>query len=83
MSTTSTVDVLRVHKPATPRGSMVAAYWFSRLLRWLFTPPQPRVRTRGEQATYVREMAYRVMNTDPGFAADLFAAAARHESLDD
>lgn len=82
MSTT-TLDVRQAQAGAAPRGSKVAAYWFGRLLRWLFSAPAPRLRTRGEQASYVREMAYRVMDSDPGFAADLFAAAARHESFDD
>lgn len=33
------------------------------------------------EAQDVREMAEGYAKTDPGFAADLFAAAARHESL--
>ena len=28
----------------------------------------------------VRELAYRVQDSDPGFSADLYAAAARHEA---
>ena len=35
------------------------------------------------EAQRVREMAYSYAKTDPGFAADLYAAAARHESLHD
>ena len=31
------------------------------------------------EAQQVREMAYRFSQTDPGFASDLYAAAARHE----
>jgi len=31
-------------------------------------------------AAAVRELAYQHMQSDPGFAADLFAAAARHEA---
>ena len=33
------------------------------------------------EAQKVRQMAYRYAKTDPGFAADLYAAAARHEGL--
>ena len=33
------------------------------------------------EAQAVRDMANTYTNTDPGFAADLFAAAARHEGL--
>lgn len=34
-----------------------------------------------QQAQEVREMARTYQHTDPGFAADLYAAAARHEGL--
>ena len=34
---------------------------------------------RAEAAAEVRAMAMSYLKTDPGFAADLFAAAARHE----
>lgn len=33
------------------------------------------------EAQKVRELAYSYSKTDPGFAADLYAAASRHESL--
>ena len=33
------------------------------------------------EAQAVRDMAYGYTKTDPGFAADLFAAAARHDGL--
>lgn len=33
------------------------------------------------EAAKVRELAYSYSKTDPGFASDLYAAAARHESL--
>ena len=58
------------------------------LRNWLSTKtaaiaPVPRKLTRAEEAAPVREMAWRVRETDPGFSADLYAAAARHEGLDD
>lgn len=34
-----------------------------------------------QEANNVRAMAFAQMKTDPGFAADLFAAADRHEQL--
>jgi len=80
---TTTVQVLSVRSPAMPRGSRVASNLFLRALAWLGSKPTPRARTRTEEATEVRELAYRVRNTDPGFSADLFAAAARHESKGD
>ncbi len=33
------------------------------------------------EAQKVRHLAYTYAKTDPGFAADLYAAAARHEGL--
>ena len=35
------------------------------------------------EAQKVRELAYSYSKTDPGFAADLYAAAARHEGLNE
>ena len=40
----------------------------------------PRALTRAEEAAEVREMARHLAASDPGFAADLMAAADRHES---
>ena len=37
--------------------------------------------TASLEAQEVRELAYSYAKTDPGFAADLYAAAARHEGL--
>jgi hypothetical protein len=38
------------------------------------------VLTRAQEAAQVREMARQLQATDPGFAADLYAAADRHET---
>jgi hypothetical protein len=50
----------------------------------LFGAPS-RPATAGEsaarEAQRVRDMAYSYSRTDPGFAADLYAAASRHEGL--
>lgn len=51
--------------------------WLGRLAAspWTRTkPPSPAA-----EAQHVRRLAGRYRNTDPGFAADLYAAAARHE----
>jgi hypothetical protein len=63
-----------------PRGASLFS-WLS--ARTAAVVPQARKLTRAEEAAPVRELAWRVRQTDPGFSADLYAAAARHESLDD
>ena len=47
----------------------------------LFTPAPKRPLTRAEEAEEVRALARSLQRHDRGFAADLFAAAARHEGL--
>ena len=81
--TTTTYDVPAVRATATPRGARVAAQLFARLAGWLRVPPKARPSSRAEEAAAVREFASRIQYSDPGFAADLFAAAARHEAMDD
>lgn len=53
-----------------------------RCARW-FQAAQVSVaeRTRADEARAVRHLAERYAKTDPGFAADLYAAAARHEGM--
>jgi len=46
-------------------------------------PVPQRTKTRAEEAESVRQLAWRVRRSDPGFSADLYAAAARHEGLGD
>lgn len=78
----STVHVLHVDTPAMPRGaSIVGALYSAFTSLFRSTPAQPA--SRAEEAQAVRALARSLMNTDPSFAADLFAAAARHEGLDD
>lgn len=79
MTTITTRDYVLSQSFPQPRGGRVAAELFTRFFRWLSRPAAPQQRTRAEEASYVRDLAYRMQNTDPGFAADLFAAAARHE----
>ncbi len=53
-------------------------------LRSFFTSA-PLVLTAADKASHeaqkVRDLAYSYSKTDPGFASDLYAAAARHEGL--
>lgn len=77
---------------ATPRGAVLVGEVFTRLravwrmLAQALAAPSaaaPVRSLRAREAANVREMARLYATTDPGFAADLCAAAARHESLDD
>lgn len=55
-----------------------------RLLSRLAQPsPATLLRRRRADAENVRHLARRWEAVEPGFAADLYAAAARHESLSD
>jgi hypothetical protein len=48
-----------------------------------FTPMPTTFRVRVREANDVRELARSVEMHSPGFAADLYAAASRHEGYDD
>ena len=45
------------------------------------SPSKTRPQSLSEEACRVRELALGYVKTDPGFAADLFAAADRHEQI--
>lgn len=62
-------------------GELAQSAW--RLLSRSMVSTTATVRSRGAEAAEVRAMAQHWERTDPGFAADLYAAAARHEGLDD
>ncbi|MBL8323382.1 MAG: hypothetical protein JNJ89_00330 [Rubrivivax sp.] len=67
---------------AMPRGAVWAASFFSALAQaihtlWTSRSPSDPALARGRQAAEVRRYASQVSLTDPGFAADLFAAADR------
>jgi len=53
------------------------------LLTGIFSAPAARSATElaSLEAQKVRRLAHTYSKTDPGFAADLYAAAARHEGL--
>lgn len=76
MTTITTVHPATI---ATPRGATwaaEAAVALADALRRLFTP---RPRAAIEDVEAVRAYANRLRASDPGMAADLFAAADRHE----
>lgn len=82
--TTASIVAGTVGRP--PRGahwaaSAATAAW--RLLWRLFGPSAPMEMSPIAQAAAVRTMAHEFLQSDPGFAADLFAAADRHEFLHD
>lgn len=78
---------ITIHVPtrvSAPRGALLAAQAFSRLLSWFENSRALRARALDENsrvgdAARVRRFAQQIMADDPRFAADLFAAADRHE----
>ncbi len=81
----SSITVTGLPTVKTPRGAVWAAHaaaagWVA-LVRWLDgRNPQSRALTAAIEAAQVRAMARRLAATDPGFAADMMAAADRHET---
>lgn len=81
------MTTITVNTPAQvrqPRGARIAGVWFAALLNALQRSAQARAERREaadrlSEAARVRRYAQEVMNMDPRFAADLFAAADRHE----
>jgi len=70
--------------PDNPRGARAAAAVFvalSRLVAGLLRAAPARSQSVEEEAQAVREMARQYQKVDPRFAADLMAAADRHERL--
>jgi hypothetical protein len=75
--TTVTVNVASKVQP--PRGAAWAAKAAAAMLRAIARWSAPRAPAPMLEAAEVRAMARTYVNSDPGFAADLFAAADRHE----
>lgn len=80
----TTITVNSPAKVAAPRGAHLAGVWFAALLNWMEKTASHRVERRDQadrmaEAARVRIHAQNVMGQDPRFAADLFAAADRHE----
>jgi hypothetical protein len=83
----TTISVHTTPAVMAPRAAAWAAKLFSALLNLLQSPAAaPAARKafsdRQREATAVREYAQRFAAHDPRFAADLFAAADRHEITD-
>lgn len=71
MSTTTLMNI------TTPTGSLLGGLRQAMASRLRLPAKAP---TRVEEAAAVRELAARLQATDHGLAADLFAAADRHET---
>jgi hypothetical protein len=81
---TVTMQSARGHaalREATPVTNPIVS--FLHAVSAAFKPAPRRPLTRFEEAERVRRLAASVADTDPGFAADLYAAAARHDGYDD
>jgi len=78
----STITVTGIGKVKQPRGLDWTARVAAALRALLSRKPRELSadEAAAEEAAVVRAMAHRHMNTDPGFAADLMAAADRHEA---
>lgn len=84
--TTIDIQVAPRVGPANPRGSRFVAWLFvsiTRALQSLLSAPAPAPTTTRatpeQEAQAVRAMALQYQRVDPRFAADLMAAADRHE----
>jgi hypothetical protein len=81
------MTTITVHTPVpvrTPRAAAWAAVLFTGLLNWFESGASKRQERREAadrcaEAAAVREYAHRFASHDPRFAADLMAAADRHE----
>ncbi|ODU10570.1 MAG: hypothetical protein ABS84_04250 [Rubrivivax sp. SCN 71-131] len=81
MNLSNTVAVQRLEPVATPR---IAA-----LVEWLYDAVGGLLRSTAQEspritdASMVRRMADRLIYSDPTLAADLYAAASRHERFNE
>ncbi|HEU5295534.1 MAG TPA: hypothetical protein VFU71_12165 [Burkholderiaceae bacterium] len=78
----STITVTGIAKVQAPRGALWAARAAAALGRWLTRKSRELspADAMAHEAAAVRALARHHMDIDPSFAADLFAAADRHES---
>lgn len=74
--------VVSLPAPAVPRGARLVELVYT-AVQALFAMRAPAASTRMSEAAAVRELARRMEAEDPRFAADLLAAALRHEALDE
>lgn len=86
----TTITVQSPRTVATPRGAVLGAWLFQRAIAAVQRLNQTRrehveqrvLAARISDASSVRRYAQNVIQYDPRFAADLFAAADRHERFD-
>jgi len=62
-------------------SSLATSVWSLPLRATQSTPRLSAAESASLEAQKVRDLAHSYSKTDPGFAADLYAAAARHEGL--
>jgi hypothetical protein len=81
----NTITVSGVAKVREPRGALWAAQAVIALWQLLARKRRERVAVdaMAQEIARVRALARHHMATDPGFAADLLAAADRHEAARD
>jgi hypothetical protein len=75
------IQVLHLPTPVMPRGAVIGAALYQSAARMVYRLLQRRaaVPRRIREAAYVRRLAAEMERSDPGMAADLYAAACRHE----
>jgi hypothetical protein len=67
---------------ATPRGAILVGKIHDFIMKMVIRHRAARAEaTRELEAEYVRRYARDIEASDPGFAADLYAAADRHENI--
>jgi hypothetical protein len=77
--TTTTLASVVSSLPRAPRGAQLMALLYDAIERALRRIEARRAaRTRAAEADSVRRYARSVQDSDPSFAADLYAAADRH-----
>ena len=69
------------HHLQTALSTLATSAWSLPLRAALPAPRLSSAEAASLEAQKVRDLAYAYSKTDPGFAADLYAAAARHEGL--
>ena len=78
----STVTTVQLHPTTAPRGARWAAEAVLALvdgLHRVFARREAVPRSPAEEAEALRRYAMTLRTSDPGFAADLMAAADRHD----
>jgi hypothetical protein len=79
MNTTTTLTGIVSSLPRAPRGAQLFAMLFDAVERLARRIDAARIaNSRAAEAEQVRRFARSLQDTDPGFAADLYAAADRH-----